>query len=109
MAPAVDPAMMDRKGLGCFFFSLVCVVDAMIAVLPGYGLQAMLVLTGMGTFFWAWDGMDFVTFGTEGSCCNLHVRRCRCSVSATTLQWLAAGRGRVMEYSAYAWAPGAIR
>jgi hypothetical protein len=51
MAPAVDPAMMDRKGLGCFFFSPVCVVDAMIAVLPGYGLQAMWVLTGMGTFF----------------------------------------------------------
>lgn len=52
MAPAVDPAMMDRKGLGGFFFSPVCVVDAMIAFLPGYDLQAwMLVLTGMGTFF----------------------------------------------------------
>jgi hypothetical protein len=97
MAPAVDPAMMDRKGLGCFFFSPVCAVDAMIAVLPSYGLQVMLVLTGMGTFFLAWDGKYFVTFGTDGSCCNLHVRRCRCSVSVTTVVgcWT-----RAMEYSA---------
>jgi hypothetical protein len=70
MAPAVEPAMTDRRGLGCFFFSPCCAVDAMIKIecwnLPQLTICKWLLVSGNETvtfFLNVGDGMEmyFVT------------------------------------------------
>jgi hypothetical protein len=65
MAPAVDPAMTDRRALGFFFFSTSCDVDAIVFDSVGY--RKGLVLMG-NFFYWGKRGgrgvkwmCDFVT------------------------------------------------